>query len=260
MMRFIKIAVVALLAQLPLLSVAKQGYDFYQGVAYVHTVRNSPTFKMEESTGVLQNDTMIFLKNFEIKCDATQKAFIVFSNRTVMEMTPNSDITVETFEVAKNHIFDFAESRELEKERSRTQINLKRGKLRFLGLNPRPTSSFKISTPFGVFDIKSSKFIISLDEKNLKFSILNGSAIFKNNDGKERFIKGQQFAEMPLTNGKSSSPLLVEYITSIENDSIEDALRSCKMAFETVEFTTNRNGNVSAKRIVPKDFLKRLAK
>ncbi len=259
MIKFIKIAMIVFLVQSTLLAVTRQDYGFHQGVAYVHTVRNSPVLKTEKSVGVLKKDTLIYPKNLEIKCDSTQKAFIVFSNRTVIEITPESDIAIKTYEIARNNIFDFAENHELEKGRSRIEIELREGKLRFLGLTPRPTSSFQISTKFGTFDIKSSKFIVSLDENKLSISILNGSAMFKDGKGKEFFIKGQQYGKISLK-AEKTTPLQVDYITTIENDSIEDTLRPCKMAFETVEFTIDKNGKNNARRIVPKDFLNRLAK
>ncbi len=259
MIKFAKIGVIAIFSQLPLLTIANDAESkIPQGVAYVHTVRNSPTFKKGESSGKLKRGDIISPRNFEINCTVNQKAFIVFSNRTVLEITPDSDINIEEYNLTKNEFFTL--SNEEEKSRSITKINLKKGKLLSYGLKPRPTSSFKITTPLGAFDIKSSRFIVSFEDDTLSISILNGRAIFKEKNGKDYFIKDQQRGQMTLNKERNNVVVKIDYITNIENESIKEKLRPCKMAFETIEFIFDKNGKPSVNRVVPKEFLNRLAK
>ncbi len=255
-MKIIKITTLAFLLQLaifPLLSYATSAMT--ESIVYVHTVRNAPILKTSNSSGVLEKDTKIAFDSFEIKCDENQNAFLVFSNRTVLEISKNTDVKIVKYKHVPSKEFDFYE--EYEKTRSTMELDLKEGTILSCGLKLRPTSSFKVSTPFGKLDIKSTQFIISVNKKELSIMLLSGQATFLANNGKSDFLQKQQRGQVFARTQNASYPMSIDYMTSIEEKAIRDRFKSCKTAFETVEFFADKNGKLSARRIVSKEFLNR---
>ena len=67
------------------------------GYAYVHTSRNAPTLITDNKKGVLSVGSLLSTKNLEIECNENQTAFLILSNRTVLQLAKNTKIKINSF-------------------------------------------------------------------------------------------------------------------------------------------------------------------
>ena len=228
------------------------------GYAYVHTSRNSPTLVADNKKGVLSVGSLLSTKNLEIECNENQTAFLILSNRTVLQLAKNTKIKINSFLQTPPFSFDFYD--ENEKTRSELDIELLQGQIRVLATRPRATSSIKVSTRFGKFDVKSMMFSMSVSEDNAEIIVFEGQSTFTSNSGKSDFIQNKQRGSISAKKLNSRYPMKIEYLTSIEEDALVAKFDNCKTVFNSVLFSESKDGKVSATRITPKEFLNRSAK
>lgn len=223
------------------------------GFAYVHTARNAPSISSPRAQKIGAGD-LVPAENLEIKCGENQRVFLIFSNRTVLEIGTNASLKIASFRQSPPFSFSFND--DSEKTRSTLEMKIEKGNVYLYGLRPRMTSSAKISTPFGNFEIKSAKFVMGVREEGLKIAVLDGQSTFKGLNGKTDFIQNKQRGSLTKEKSNAKYPLKIEYLASIEEDAIDGEFADCKTVFNSVEFSV-KDGKMRAERVTPKEFLKR---
>lgn len=258
MIRIIKVTMFAILVQFVCVTSFAQNANISNGCVYVHTSRNAPILVTENSKGTLKTDVLMNAKNIEIDCGNEQSAFLILSNRTVLQLGKNTKIKIKSFMQTPPFSFDFYD--ENEKTRSLLDMEIICGQIRVYGARPRATSSINISTPYGKFDVKSMTFSMSLTDSNAQITLFEGQATFISNNGKTDFIQNKQQGTISSKNINSKYPMKIEYLTSIEEDALLKGFDNCKTVFKSVAFYKAKDGNLCAKRITPKEFLNRSPK
>ena len=76
-------------------------------------------------------------------------------------------------------------------------------------------------------------------------------------DNKRDFIQQGQIGIAEELESKKMYPLKIEPMSSIQEDRYEKVLELCKLAMQSTENKLSREGNFSARRLVPKDFFLR---
>ena len=260
MIKTLKITALIMLAQCAsIMSLAQaSNTDSDNGIVYVHTSRNSPKITIEKIQDKLKTDTILPAKDLEIGCDENQIAFLILSNRTVLEIGNNTKIKIKSFIQAQPFSFDYYD--ENERTRSTLDVEILQGNIRVFGSRPRATSSINITTPYGKFDVKSTKFTMSISEKNANIIIFEGQSTFISKNGKRDFIQNKQRGEISVEKLNSKYPMIIEYLTSIEEDALWLKYEPCKTVYNSVEFYQTKDKKINAVRITPKEFLNRSAK
>ena len=258
MIRIIKITTFAIFVQLLCMTSFAQNADMSSGYVYVHTSRNAPVLIAEKSKGTLKSDVLMKAENIEINCEKNQIAFLILSNRTVLQLGENTKIRIKSFMQTPPFSFDFYD--ESEKTRSLLEMEVISGQIRVYGTRPRATSSINITTHFGKFDLKSTMFSMLLTDKNAQITIFEGQATFTSKNGKTDFIQNKQQGEISADKINSRYPMKIDYLTSIEEDALLNGYDNCKTVFKSVAFYKTKDGKFCAKRITPKEFLNRTAK
>lgn len=260
MIKFTKIVIVGILAYCASMVQFAWGNnaDFNDGFVYVHTSRNMPELQMQGKKDTLKVGTLLNAKNLEIDCGENQIAFLIFSNRTVIQLEKNTKIKIKSFSQTPPFSFDFYS--ETEETRSILDMEILHGKIRVYGARPRATSSINIESPFGKYDIKSTKFTMSVSDKHTEIVLFEGQSTFIAKNGKRDFIQNKQRGEISAERLQSEYPMKIEYLTSIEEDTLLLKYNNCKTVFNSVEFFKGKDGKIRAIRITPKEFLNRSAK
>ena len=226
-----------------------------QGYVYIHTLRNEPSIERNGAELRLKRRDIVPANGLTIETVKGQCAMLVLSNRTVIFVKGNAKLTIENFEQATP--FDFQLDDEYESTHSQLRISLDYGEIYMAMLSPRPTSRTIIKTTFGAVEPKTTAMYISCDKKNSKFAIFNGQAVFCGLDNKRDFVQQGQIGIVEELESKKMYPLKIEPMSSIQEDRHEKVLELCKLAMQSTEIKLSREGNFSARRLVPKDFFLR---
>ena len=260
MIKFTKITAVAILAYCASIASFAWGKnaDLQNGFVYVHTSRNMPELIIEGKKDALKTNVLHSAKNLEIDCGEKQIAFLILSNRTVIQLEENTKIKIKSFSQTPPFSFDFYS--ETEETRSILDMEILRGKIRVYGVRPRATSSINVESPFGKYDVKSTKFTMSVSDKHTEIVLFEGQSTFTSKNGKRDFIQNKQRGEILVEKLNSEYPMKIEYLTSIEEDALLLKFNDCKTVFNSVEFFKGKDGKMRAIRITPKEFLNRSAK
>ena len=137
---------------------------------------------------------------------------------------------------------------------SHLSMEIENGRFEFASKELRASSTFKIKTHAGVFDVRSKMFIIDDVGDSVLIYVLDGMARFHSADGKSDFLRaGQKAVAKKAASGKIF-PLTIEQMGITEESEAISRLSACRQIVESVVFERGADGNIGARRAIYKEY------
>ena len=223
-----------------------------QGYIYVHTARNNPAFIKNGTKLSVKKQDLIAANGLTVETVDGQCVTLILSNRTAIYVQGKAKFTIENFEQVAPFVSPIND--EYEAEHSQLRMSVDYGNIYMSMLVPRPASRTLIKTKLGVIEPKTTAMCIFCGADASKFAILNGQAVFCGLDNKRDFIQRGQIGIVEEIESKKMYPLKIEPMNTIDEEKYIKELDLCKLAIQSVEFKFDKDGKISAARLVPKDF------
>lgn len=230
---------------------ASSGGEYVGGDVFFHTLRHSPEILKGAKALNVWNKTVPAV-GLEIKCGKDQYASYKFSNSVAVVQHADSRAKIDEFRQQKTNALNVPGNRE--PSVSHLSMEIENGRFEFASKELRASSTFKVKTHAGVFDVRSKMFIIDDAGDSVLIYVLEGMARFHSADGKSDFLRAGQKAIAKKSASGKIFPLAIEQMGITEESEAISRLSACRQIVESVVFERGADGNIGARRAIYKEY------
>lgn len=237
---------------------AEQVPNLAKSKVFIHTSRNNPSFEINGKKTDIKSGDFLDAESLKINCDNGQLVTLVFANRLTLHVKGPALFKIVRFEQMKP--FEMSFNNLMEASSSRLEIEIESGDFYVVSTSMRATSRLLLKTPFGVFEPKSELFYLSCKENENSLTVLEGQSTFCGLDGKTDFIQQKEIGRVERALSKQMYPLKAETLSLLQEQECKKEIAYSKTAFNSIYFFFDKDGNLCADRLTPKEFLIQRAK
>ncbi len=244
--------------------------EVVEGSLVIHTKRNKPDITRNGVVEDVSTGKIIKANNLKISCKKKQYVSLKFSNETVVEILPETEIEITSF--TQEQPFEplrATTEASLTKLRfnsiSKLHLKLNCGKIRVVALEQRGLSEFIIHTRLGKFDIKSTQFEMQDNSQEILTSVIEGKVSFKSKQSTSTLntnigdvdcsIRNKQKGSIEDKSVNTNFPLKIEAISMLEEEQMLPEFAACKQVQDSILFMFDASKKLIAKRVIFKEFL-----